>query len=60
LVADIREDYPSLTPAQIDAAIEYTNVYPKPGRPLPARSFKRMLSDMAESGVWDVAGGACH
>jgi hypothetical protein len=27
-----------------------------PGQPLPAPSLKRMLSDMAESGVWDVEG----
>ena len=53
-VTEIIEDYPSLTPEQIDAAVEYAKVYPKTGRPLPTRSFKRMLSDMAESGVWDV------
>lgn len=53
-VAEIVEDYPCVTPAQIDAAVEYAKVYPKTGRPLPARSLKRMLSDMAASGVWDV------
>jgi Protein of unknown function (DUF433) len=53
-VTEIIEDYPSLTPEQIDAAVEYAKVYPKTGRPLPTRSFKRMLSDMAESGVWDI------
>ena len=53
-VAEIIEDYPGLTPEQIDAAVEYAKVYPKTGRPLPTRSFKRMLGDMAESGVWDV------
>lgn len=52
--AEIAEDHPGLTPAQIEAATEYAKVYPKPGRPLPVRSFKRMLSDMAASGVWDV------
>ena len=36
-----------LTPAQIEAATEYAKVYPKPGRPLPRRSFKKMLADMA-------------
>lgn len=55
--AEIIEDFPGLTTAQIAAAAEYAKVYPKPGRPLPARSFKRMLSDMAESGVWDVENG---
>ncbi len=53
-VAEIVEDYPGLTPAQVDAAAEYVKVYPKTGRPLPGRSLKRMLSDMASSGVWDV------
>lgn len=54
-IGEIVEDYPGLTQAQINAAVEYTKVYPKPGRPLPARSFKRTLADMAASGVWDVA-----
>ena len=53
-VAEIVEDYPGLTPAQVAAAVEYASVYPKAGRPLPTRSLKRMLSDMAASGVWDV------
>ena len=29
-------------------------MYPRPGRPLPARSFKRMLSDLATAGAWDL------
>ena len=53
-VAELMEDYPGLTPAQIDAAVEYAKVYPKPGRPLPVRSFKRMLSDLATAGTWDL------
>lgn len=52
--AEILEDYPALTREQVDAAVEYAKVYPKTGRPLPARSLKRMLSDMAASGAWDV------
>lgn len=55
-VAEILEDYPGLTSAQVDAAAEYATVYPKAGRPLPGRSLKRMLRDMASSGVWDVEG----
>lgn len=55
-VDEIVEDYPGLTLAQVDAAAEYAKVYPKAGRPLPGRSLKRMLSDMASSGVWDVEG----
>jgi uncharacterized protein (DUF433 family) len=52
--AELIEDFPGLTATQIAAATEYAKIYPKPGRPLPTRSFKRTLSDMASSGVWDV------
>ena len=52
--AEILEDYPGISREQVEAAAEFAKVYPKPGRPLPPRSFKRMLSDMAESGVWDI------
>lgn len=55
-VAEVGEDYPSLTSAQIDAALEYAKVYPRTGRPLPARSLKRMLADAAAGGVWDAGG----
>jgi uncharacterized protein (DUF433 family) len=58
--AEIVEDYPGLTSAQVEAATEYARVYPRPGRPLPMRSFKRTLADMAASGVWDVAGDGEH
>ena len=53
-VPEIMEDHPGLTPAQIDAAVEYAGIYPKPGRPLPTRSFKRMLGDLAAAGTWDL------
>jgi uncharacterized protein (DUF433 family) len=53
-IAEIIDDYPNLTQAQIESAIEYAKVHPKPGRPLPTRSFKKVLADTAESGVWDV------
>jgi len=56
-IAEIIEDYPRLTAEQIDAAVDYARVYPKAGRPLPTRSFKRMLRDLAEAGVWDVESG---
>lgn len=52
--AEIVEDYPVLTAAQVEAAVEYAKVYPRNGRPLPARSFKRMLGDLAAAGVWDL------
>jgi uncharacterized protein (DUF433 family) len=53
-IAEIIGDYPGLKPEQIEAAVEYAKVYPRPGRPLPGRSFKKALADMAEAGVWDV------
>lgn len=51
---EIVADHPGLTREQVGAAIDYATVYPRAGRPLPARSLKRMLSDLAEAGVWDV------
>ena len=53
-VAEILEDYPSLTEAQVRTAIDYAQAYPKPGRPYPATSLKRMIAAMAASGVLDV------
>jgi hypothetical protein len=50
-VSQIIEDYPSLSRAQVEAAIEYAKIYPKKGRPYPARSFKRMVGDI---GLKDV------
>ena len=50
-LSQILEDYPTLSRAQIEAAIEYAKVYPKKGRPYPARSFKRMVGDI---GLTDV------
>jgi uncharacterized protein (DUF433 family) len=50
-VAQIIEDYPTLSRAQVEAAIEYAKVYPKKGRPYPARSLKRMVGDI---GLKDV------
>ena len=54
-VREIVADFPGLATDQVEAAIEYAKIYPRAGRPLPARSFKRMLADLAASGVWDVA-----
>ena len=53
-VAEIIEDCPDMTPDLIAAAVDYAKVYPRPGRPLPTRSFTRMLIDLGNSGVWDV------
>ena len=51
---EIVEDYPILTIQQVEAAVEYAKVYPRTGRPLPTRSLKRMLGDLATAGVWDL------
>jgi len=45
-VEEILEDYPRLSRAQVESAIEYAQAYPKRGRPYPARSFRRMLRDL--------------
>jgi len=50
------QDYPRLTRGQVEAAVEYAQVYPRTGRPLPARSFKRVLGDLAAAGVWELEG----
>ena len=47
------EDYPGLSRGQVEAALEYAKAYPKTGRPYPAVSLKRMISKVAESGVFD-------
>ena len=57
-VEEIINDYPSLNRNQVEAAIEYAKVYPRTGRPLPQRSFKRMLGDLADAGVWDLESDA--
>lgn len=45
-IAEILEDYPSLTRTQVETAVEYAQAYPKKGRPYPARSFKRTIADL--------------
>jgi len=57
-VQEIIEDYPALSRKQVEAAVEYAKIYPRTGRPLPVRSLKRLLGDLAEAGVWDVEGDA--
>jgi uncharacterized protein (DUF433 family) len=42
-------DYPNITKNQIESALLYAKVYPKPGRPYPAQSFKRsIIGDQAD------------
>ena len=55
-VDEILHDYPALSREQVEASIEYAKIYPRAGRPPPDRSFKRMLGDLAEAGVWDLGG----
>jgi hypothetical protein len=50
-LAQILEDYPTLSRAQVEAAIEYAKVYPKKGRPYPTRSFKRTVGDIGLNDV---------
>ena len=57
-VEEITEDYPALSCKQVEAAVEYAKIYPRTGRPLPVRSFKRLLGDLAVAGVWDGEGEA--
>lgn len=42
----IKQDYPQLTEAQINMALEYASIIPKKGRPYPKRSFKRALEEI--------------
>ena len=46
-VEEAARAYPSLSKAAVEAAVAYAEVYPKKGRPYPARSLKRMLSELA-------------
>ena len=46
-LAEAARAYPSLSRAQVGAAVAYAEVYPKRGRPYPAKSLKRMLSELA-------------
>ncbi|WP_260686045.1 DUF433 domain-containing protein [Rhizobium laguerreae] len=57
-VAEIVEDFPSLSREQVEAAIEYAKAYPKRGRPYPSRSLKRSLAELAELGAFDEVDGA--
>jgi len=50
-IAEIIEDYQGLKVEQVEAAVDYSGVYPKTGRSLPTLIFKRMLRDLAEAGV---------
>jgi|SRR5882757_3581915 len=53
-VAEIVEDFPSLSTEQVEAAVEYAKAYPKRGRPYPVRSLKRALGKLADLGALDA------
>jgi len=40
---EISEDYPGIAQGQVEAAREFAAAYPKPGRPYPKTTFKRLL-----------------
>lgn len=42
-IDEARFEYPSLSSEQIEMARQYGSIYPKPGRPYPTQSLKRML-----------------
>ena len=42
-VAQVKEDFPSLTVTQIEQARDYANVFPNYGRQYPRKSLKRLL-----------------
>ena len=46
-VGEAQRAYPSLSKAAVEAAQAYATVYPKRGRPYPARSLKRMVGELA-------------
>lgn len=53
-VEEVLDDYPGLTREQFNRALTYAAAYPKKGRAYPSRSFKRMIGDLASSGVFDA------
>ncbi|MDP3749700.1 MAG: DUF433 domain-containing protein [Phenylobacterium sp.] len=53
-IEEVLLDYPGVTRHQVAIAIDYATAYPKPGRPYPTRSLKRMAGDLADAGVFDV------
>ena len=56
-VDEIVQDFPSLSPKQIEAAIEYAKAYPKSGRPFATQSLKRALGELADLGAFEEMEG---
>jgi len=49
------KDHPGLTRGQAEATIRHALAHSKTGRPYPGRSFKRMLSELADLGAFGPA-----
>ena len=56
-VDEIVRDFPSLSPKQIAAAIEYAKAYPKRGRPFATQSLKRALGELTDLGAFEEMEG---
>ncbi|TWB23447.1 uncharacterized protein DUF433 [Nitrospirillum amazonense] len=54
---EIRDDYPSVTPAMVDTAKAYADVHPKPGRPYPRTTVKRALRGAGLEALDEVLDG---
>lgn len=55
-VEEIIEDFPSLTRSQVEAARQFAAAHPKPGRPYPKTTFKRLLRNSRLHELDDVLG----
>lgn len=53
---EIAEDYPGLTRDQIETAREFAAAHPKPGRPYPRTTFKRLLRNSGLHELDEVLG----
>jgi hypothetical protein len=52
-VSGVLEAYPSLATKQVELVVEFAKSHPA-DRIFPNRSLKRTMSDLAESGIFDV------
>jgi len=53
-IKQVLEDYPSLSPEEVEAARAYADAYPKAGRPYPRTSVKRTLQGAGLEALDDV------
>jgi len=52
-VDEILQDYPTLKRDDIEAAASFAAIYPEPGRPYPAKTLKRGISELLKLGIFD-------